>query len=412
MLHKWPSIGILLVLIGVGCSRRAPTSPALQLEAPLPLTPGDGSLDVLPTLAFSWSAATRDSETFTLQIAKDTTFSNPAVNVKDIRENSIQIEGLEPATLYYWRVRARSATDSSAWSPVPRFTTIRCPYRIVATIPVGNRPSGVKGVAAHPNGQYIYVTVTDDDQVAVIRTADNQVIARVSVGRAPSGIEVLPDGRYAYVANYLGRTVSVIRTADNIVVATVPVGPNPIAAAALPNGQYVYVSTWDSVSVIRTADNAVVASIPVGESNWGIAALPNGNTVYVASANLSTVFAIRTADHAVVDTIGINGGVYGIAPTPDGSRLYITTKSWGTAVVRTADHTILKYFNWGGEGVVVLPNGRYAYTSCGAIFRTADDSLVTTNLLGGAPRGIAALPGNDYLYISNQPSNNVSVLGF
>ena len=68
------------------------------------------------------------------------------------------------------------------------------------------------------------------------------------------------------MANQGSNDVTVINTATNTVVATIPVGSQPIGAAVTPDGTRVYVTNTASntVSVINTATNTVVATIPVG----------------------------------------------------------------------------------------------------------------------------------------------------
>jgi YVTN family beta-propeller protein len=59
------------------------------------------------------------------------------------------------------------------------------------------------------------------NDVSVINTATNTVVATVNVGLLPQGIVISPNGALAYVANGNSNTVSVINTATNTVVATV-----------------------------------------------------------------------------------------------------------------------------------------------------------------------------------------------
>src|ERR1700686_4539865 len=85
--------------------------------------------------------------------------------------------------------------------------------------------------------------------------------------------------QYAYVANGGSDNVSVIDTSNNTVVATVPVGSNPYGVAITPNGNYAYVTIFGGtyVSVIDTSNNTVVATVPVGPGPAGVAITPNGN---------------------------------------------------------------------------------------------------------------------------------------
>jgi YVTN family beta-propeller protein len=83
---------------------------------------------------------------------------------------------------------------------------------------------------------------------------------------------------FAYVPN--GNDVSVIDTATNTVVATVPVGNNPFGPAVTPDGTHVYAANLGdgTVSVIATASNTVVATVTVGRFPQGVAVTRTGNT--------------------------------------------------------------------------------------------------------------------------------------
>jgi YVTN family beta-propeller protein len=63
-----------------------------------------------------------------------------------------------------------------------------------------------------------------------IGTATNTVIdSAIHVGIEPAGVAVSPDGSKLYVANSASNNVSVIDTATNTVIATIPVGSHPVA---------------------------------------------------------------------------------------------------------------------------------------------------------------------------------------
>jgi YVTN family beta-propeller protein len=51
-------------------------------------------------------------------------------------------------------------------------------------------------------------------------------------------VAVTPDGAFAYVTNQATNNVSVINTATNAIVATIPVGNNPVGLAITPNGAF------------------------------------------------------------------------------------------------------------------------------------------------------------------------------
>src|SRR5205814_1442852 len=70
----------------------------------------------------------------------------------------------------------------------------------------------------------------------------------------------------AYVTNWVTDDVSVIDTATNTVIATIPVGATgPIAVAITRDGSRAYVTIRDSnnITVVDTTTNAVVSSFPI-----------------------------------------------------------------------------------------------------------------------------------------------------
>ena len=71
------------------------------------------------------------------------------------------------------------------------------------------------------------------NQLSVVDTASNAVIATISVGTAPHGITTSANGAYAYVANSGDGTVSVIDTNTLSVGATTPAGANARRVAFL-----------------------------------------------------------------------------------------------------------------------------------------------------------------------------------
>ena len=212
---------------------------------------------------------------------------------------------------------------------------------VVASVPVGTEPVGV---AVTPAGTRVYVTslnLPSGGNVSVIATATNAVVATVPVGDSPWGVAVTPAGNRVYVANLFSNTVSVIDTATNTVVATVPVGTGPFGVAVTPTGARVYVahsSNYNNVSVIDTATNTVVATVPVGSFPFGVAVTPAGTRVYVANASVPTppptddVSVIDTITNTVVATVPVGRGpiAFGIfiaqesVPTP-----VPTLSEWG-----------------------------------------------------------------------------------
>jgi len=145
-----------------------------------------------------------------------------------------------------------------------------------------------------------YVANWGDNTVSVINTKTNTVVATIPVGSRPSGLAITPNGKFAYVANQYSNTVSVINTETNTVVATIPVGSFPLGVAITPDGDFAYVanSIDYTVSVIDTKKNTVVGTITGGLSfPASVAITPDGDFTYVANEYGYTVSVIDTEKH-------------------------------------------------------------------------------------------------------------------
>ncbi|MEB9624542.1 YncE family protein, partial [Bacillus cereus] len=104
-----------------------------------------------------------------------------------------------------------------------------------------------------------------------------------------SNFSLMGSGQFAYVTNLLSNNVSVINTGSNSVVATIPVGTAPIGIAITPDGDFVYVtnssSSSNNVSVINTGSNSIVATVSVGTNPRSVAITPDGDFAYVTNSS-------------------------------------------------------------------------------------------------------------------------------
>ncbi len=98
--------------------------------APLPLpntptliSPADSSTNQPATIVLNWNAATNATH-YWVQIATNSSFSNPTIGDSSITSTSYQANGLASSTTYYWRVEGLNSAGSSRWSSVWSFTTV------------------------------------------------------------------------------------------------------------------------------------------------------------------------------------------------------------------------------------------------------------------------------------------------
>jgi len=140
------------------------------------------------------------------------------------------------------------------------------------------------------------------DDVVVIDGFTNSVMATIPVGLDPYGKRVGVDAAEdrIYVVNTGSNNMSVIDTSSNTVVATVDLGLNqPIGLDLNPNTNRVYVSerggAADRMAVVDTATNSVVAMVSgVGPVTSDIAVNVATDRVYAPTTPV--VFVIADAD--------------------------------------------------------------------------------------------------------------------
>ncbi len=201
-------------------------------------------------------------------------------------------------------------------------------------IPVGSDP---RGLASSPSGDLIYVPNRFSDDVSVIATSSNTVIAVVTDPSfdEPYYVAFTPDGSEAWVVNKKGSgsgdgSVTIINTSSHTVDGTIVdscfASPEAIATNPVTNRAYVMNKSGDNVCVVDTSTRMVVADVDVGSGSEprGAVVTPDGAYVYVSGVANNTVSKIRTSDNTVVQTIS-GGFTYprGMDITPSGDKIYV-----------------------------------------------------------------------------------------
>jgi YVTN family beta-propeller protein len=104
---------------------------------------------------------------------------------------------------------------------------------VLATIVIGDRTTKPTGVAISPDGLFAYVANGRANQVSVLDMKDRKVVATIPVGERPWGVGLTPDGSTLYVASGRSNAISVVSTAKRAVTSTVAVGERPYTVVVL-----------------------------------------------------------------------------------------------------------------------------------------------------------------------------------
>jgi hypothetical protein len=97
----------------------------VSMPSPLLLAPADGTVNVPLAARLTWHPCA-GAVSYHVQVSLNGGFDSLVVDIKGIRDSSLQIALKRELTLHYWRVHGEHDSASSLWStPVGRFTTGR-----------------------------------------------------------------------------------------------------------------------------------------------------------------------------------------------------------------------------------------------------------------------------------------------
>ncbi len=208
---------------------------------------------------------------------------------------------------------------------------------MIANLDLGG--SGAAGVVVSPDNQRVYVGSRSGD-ISVIDATTLQVLAPIPVGIAAFMLDITPDGSHLYVGDDGGNRVAVVNVATRTVEQYVTVGYRPWSVDVTQDGQFVYTANRDgTVSKISTATNSVVATISLSDMAVGLTTTPDNQKVFVANPNNNNVRVISIPTNQVIATVPLTGAYYPQV-TPDGRWVYVT-RPGQVAVLDAQTHAVV-----------------------------------------------------------------------
>ncbi|HYG95597.1 MAG TPA: beta-propeller fold lactonase family protein [Solirubrobacterales bacterium] len=278
---------------------------------------------------------------------------------------------------------------------------------VAGPIPVGIDPSTL---AITPDGKTLIVGAEGGDNLTIIDTQSNQVVTTIpltfeGVSQEASTIAIAPNGKTAYVLSYSLEGILVLDLQTNQIVGSpIPIGPEPWGVAFSPDGSFAYATTLenDEIVVIDTASRQPVDSIPVGEEPRNVAFAPDGKTAYVVNEEENSVSVIDTQSRAVVgDPILVGDSPWGVAVNPTGSRAYVSNRSDDSvSVIDTQARQVVGGPISIGESpyeLAVTPDGKSVYVAdyegeSVSVIDTQSNQVATTVPVPGGPWQLAIVP--------------------
>lgn len=266
-----------------------------------------------------------------------------------------------------------------------------------------------------------YVGNFKDNSVSVIDTGSASVIGTIAVAAGPHGMTQSADGGTVFVSGDATSSVSVIDTATDRVVRTIEVGKTPHGLAMTPDGRFLVVGVYgeDRVSFFDATGLEMVAFAAVPKPHT-IAVRPDGTVAYVASQEPGhfALAVIDLATFAVIRSVPLDKPPRDLEFGRDGKALYFTLA--GENAVQVLDPStdrvvarvptgpsphIAAWFPGAPAGTVVVQGPGELL-----LFDPGTHAALRSIPVGKQPHWLAANPAGTTIYVTNEGSNDVSIV--
>ncbi len=176
-------------------------------------------------------------------------------------------------------------------------------WKVVAKVAVGPRPGRL---ALQADGAALWTTL-EEGLVAVVDTARLTVAARIPTGAGRHEIVLAADGRLAYVTNRDARTLSVIDALRRVKLRDVPLGVAPTAVAWSPLARMAYVTSEEAGTVTAVGETeggkpGVVARMTAEPGLTQIRFAPGGRLGFVVNPRDHRLLILDAARNRIVQT--------------------------------------------------------------------------------------------------------------
>ena len=282
-------------------------------------------------------------------------------------------------------------------------------------IEVGFHPAdldGAHGIAVSPNGRHWYVSIAHGQpygQVWKMETGTDQLVDSAEVGLFPATMALTPDGGSLFVVNFnlhgdhVPSSVSAVFTPFMQQTTQVETCVMPHGSRISPDGTRHYSTCMMSDQLVETSVGTMAVSrrmtltggmegplmmhedgraMEMGGMSMGgdnvckptwVSPSPDGQRLYVPCNGRGDVLEIDASSLEVLRVLPAGRGPYNADLTPDGSTLVVTLKGDQAVAIydlATGEETRVATTQPVTHGVVVSPDGRYAFVTNEAVGAT------------------------------------------
>jgi YVTN family beta-propeller protein len=222
----------------------------------------------------------------------------------------------------------------------------------------------------NPDNNRLYVSMGDENRVAVIDCRTDSILCEIPVGAYPVGLTLNRRHQKLYVRNKDGNTVSIIDMATNLVIKTLPVGAIPMSGWYSESADKYYDGDW-GVTVIDGARDSVVANFPFTSGGpYAVAGSEAHDVVVVALSygHRDSVGVIDMQGDTVARMLSVGGFPRALVWSPFSDVFYCANASSHNLSVIAGDGTrvlgtvAVGDFPW---ALLFVPSARRAYVGHG-----------------------------------------------
>jgi YVTN family beta-propeller protein len=290
--------------------------------------------------------------------------------------------------------------------------------------------------------EWVYITNEDSEDLSVISTATNEVVANMPVGKRPRGIHVAPDGKSIFVAmsgspkcppwmadadcnkqtpDKAKDGIAQVDIVGKKIMRILPAGSDPEQFDISADGKKLYVANEDvgKSSIIDVDAGKIISETEVGKEPEGVRLSPDNNLCYITSEEEQSIAVLKNTGELVAK-IKVGLRPRGIVFTKDGKKAFVSGEADASiSVIDVATNQVTTTFRLPTGampvGVVLSPNEKSLYVANGrgktvSEIDVANGQVLHTVEVGKRPWGIGITSDGKFLYTANGPSNDVSVI--
>lgn len=297
-----------------------------------------------------------------------------------------------------------------------------------------------------PSVERVYVSAEQSGEVVVVDPLAARVVARIPVGKRPRGLKLSRDGKYLYVAksgsprggpnvdesklppaDRAADGIGVVELASAKLVRTLPGGQDPETFDLTPDGRALYIANEETaeLSKLDLESGKITQRIAVGRQPEGVSVRPDGAVVYVTCEEDNEVVAVSTDKGEVLAHIQVGKRPRAIAWSADAKYAYVTNELDGTlSRIDAKQHKLVDEVSLADSsladqrpmGVLRAQDGKHLYVSTGrggGIAQLTAEPFKrerTIHPVGARPWGIAQSPDGKRLYTANGPSHDLTIV--